>query len=171
VVEANTEGTVNVLRGNGDGTFHDPVALRPGVFPGSVAVGDFRGDGIPDLAVTDFDHGNTVSVLLGNGDGTFRAPIRVGVGTGARSVLVGDFHGDGIPDPGVLSAGNTVSVFRGNGEGRLCMFGIQSVLDLLRTDHAGRYGQRLPAPRASACHEPRARARSSPDDDHRRAGW
>src|SRR5262249_20911589 len=82
LVETSTDGTVNVLRGNGDGTFHDPVALRPGVFPGSVAVGDFRGDGIPDLAVTDFDHGNTVSVLLGNGDGTFRAPIRIGVGTG-----------------------------------------------------------------------------------------
>src|SRR5208282_156447 len=36
-----------------------------------VVSGDFNGDGIPDLAVTDIND-NTVSVLLGNGDGTFQ---------------------------------------------------------------------------------------------------
>src|SRR5437879_4321271 len=36
----------------------------------SVAVGDFNGDGIPDLAVANTVSNGTVSVLLGKGDGT-----------------------------------------------------------------------------------------------------
>src|SRR5947207_11794237 len=38
--------------------------------PTFVAVGDFNGDRVQDLAVANFDS-NTISVLLGNGDGTF----------------------------------------------------------------------------------------------------
>ena len=45
-----------------------PVGMRPF----SVATGDFNGDGVPDLAVANFNS-NTVSVLLGNGDGGFQA--------------------------------------------------------------------------------------------------
>jgi hypothetical protein len=40
--------------------------------PESVAVGDFNGDGNPDLAVATF-YG--VSVLWGNGDGSFQAHV------------------------------------------------------------------------------------------------
>src|ERR1700730_2115211 len=36
--------------GNGDGTFQQPLPLT-GLAPSSVAVGDFNGDGEPDLAV------------------------------------------------------------------------------------------------------------------------
>jgi len=39
--------------------------------PYSVAVGDFNGDGVQDLAVANINSAN-VSVLRGNGDGTFR---------------------------------------------------------------------------------------------------
>jgi hypothetical protein len=118
LVETNSDGTVNVLLGNGDGSFQDPVALHLGGNPSSVAAADLRGNGITDLIVTSTgptDPG--VSVLLGNGDGTFRAPVRYQVGTGAGSVLVGDFNGDGIPDLAVISAGHTASVLRGNGDG------------------------------------------------------
>src|SRR5438034_741092 len=41
-----------------------------GTAPESVAVGDFNGDGIQDLAVANTGS-STVSILLGNGDGTF----------------------------------------------------------------------------------------------------
>src|SRR5437879_4028324 len=45
-----------------------------GTNPYSVAVGDFNGDGIPDLAVTDslFSNG-TVGVLLGKRGGSFQS--------------------------------------------------------------------------------------------------
>ncbi len=41
-----------------------------GTNPYSIAIGDFRGIGILDLAVANNSDGN-VSVLLGKGDGTF----------------------------------------------------------------------------------------------------
>src|SRR5437588_9731442 len=50
-----------------------------GTAPNSVAVGDFNGDGKPDLAVAN-NGSNNVSVLLGNGDGTFQAATNFGVG-------------------------------------------------------------------------------------------
>jgi len=71
VVVNHNSGTVSVFLGNGDGTFQSQVTYATGSGPMSAAVGDFNGDGIPDLAVTNM-WGNTVSVLLGNGDGTFR---------------------------------------------------------------------------------------------------
>jgi hypothetical protein len=117
LVETNRDGTVNVLLGNGDGTFQEPVVLQPGVFPTSAAVGDFNGDGIPDLAVADLNAG-TVSVLLGNGDGTFQAPVSIAVGTGASSILAGYFNGDGVLDLAMINDGsNAVSVLRGNADG------------------------------------------------------
>ena len=47
--------------------------LGAGVY--HVAVGDFNGDGKPDLAIVGWNGGPVVSVLLGKGDGTFQAPI------------------------------------------------------------------------------------------------
>ena len=73
-----------------------------GSSPTSVAVGDFNGDGIQDLAVANFVSAN-VSVLLGNGDGSFQAARNFGAGSYPRSVAVGDFNGDGKPDLAVTN--------------------------------------------------------------------
>src|SRR5262249_3989943 len=62
--------TLSILLGNGDGSFRPPQTFAVGVAPSSIAVADFNGDGIPDLAVANSQSDN-VSVLLGNGDGTF----------------------------------------------------------------------------------------------------
>jgi len=62
----------------------------------AVAVGDFNGDGKPDLAVSDL--GNDVSILLGKGDGTFEPAVYYGAGSGPETVAVGDFNGDGKLD-------------------------------------------------------------------------
>jgi hypothetical protein len=77
--------------------------------PISVAVGDFNGDGKPDLAVANTS-GNNVSVLLGKGDGTFQAAVNYGAGTESDSVTVGDFNGDGKPDLAQCCSLNDVSV-------------------------------------------------------------
>jgi hypothetical protein len=121
------DGTVTILLGNGDGTF-TPVAASPatGILPASIAVGDFNGDGIPDLAVANecgsdpkCVSGGTVTVLLGNGDGTFTAvPESPVAGRYAQSIAVGDFNGDGIPDLAVGNTGSgTETVLLGNGDG------------------------------------------------------
>ena len=68
-----------------------------GESPISVAVGDFNGDGKPDLAVANYAT-NNVSILFGNGDGTFQAAVDYGVGSKPDSVAVGDFDGDGRLD-------------------------------------------------------------------------
>src|SRR5438046_5429379 len=80
--------------------------------PTFVAVGDFNGDRVQDLAVANFDS-NTISVLLGNGDGTFRAARTVAAGSNPFSVAVGDFNVDGKPDLAVADDGsNTLSMLR-----------------------------------------------------------
>jgi hypothetical protein len=113
-----TDDTVSILLGDGHGGFRtapsSPVAV--GVFPFAVAVGDFNGDGTPDLAVVNA-FSNTVSVLLGNGDGSLKPAVNYAVGSGPGSVAVGDF-GNGHLDLAVTNSGsNTVSVLLGNGDG------------------------------------------------------
>jgi hypothetical protein len=83
----------------------------------AIAVGDFNGDAIADLAVT-IASSNNVSVLMGNGNGTFQAAANYSVGSGPYSVTTGDFNGDGKLDLAVANqTSNTVSVLLGNGNG------------------------------------------------------
>jgi hypothetical protein len=107
---------VSVLLGNGDGSFQAAQDYRVGAAPSSVAVGDFNGDGIQDLVVTDqsFD---LVRVLVGQGDGSLHT-TNVSYVTGREpvSVAVGDFNGDGLPDLAVVNRlSGTVSVLLNDG--------------------------------------------------------
>ncbi len=89
--------------------------LGAGGGPLSVAVGDFNGDGIQDLAVANSGFPYNVSVLVGNGDGTFQAAMNFSAGREPRSVAVGDFNGDGKQDLAVANRGsNNVSVLINN---------------------------------------------------------
>jgi dienelactone hydrolase len=83
----------------------------------SVAVADFNGDGILDLALADWD-AEALGVMLGNGDGTFKAVVNYSAGLDPESVVVGDFNNDGKLDIAEANAfSNNVSVFLGNGDG------------------------------------------------------
>ena len=119
------DGGVSVLLGKGDGTFQPAVNYVAGTFPTSLAMGDFNGDGKPDLAVANHLSHN-VSVLLGKGDGTFQAAVNYGAGGWPNSIVVGDFNSDGKPDVVVadyygaseaLLPPPNVSVLLGRGDG------------------------------------------------------
>jgi hypothetical protein len=109
---------VSVLLGNGAGSFTpapgSPIPVGGG--PTSVIIGDFNGDGRPDLAVTNSYESN-LTVLLGNGVGGF-APAGgspIVVGDDPNAVASADFNGDGKPDLAVTNAlGNSVSVLLNN---------------------------------------------------------
>jgi hypothetical protein len=54
-----TDGGISVLLSNGDGTFQTGVNYAAGTSPVFVAVGDFNGDGKPDLAVANSGYYST----------------------------------------------------------------------------------------------------------------
>jgi hypothetical protein len=82
----------------------------------AVAIGEFTGDGRPDLITADTDAG-TVSVLPGHGDGTFDAPINSPAGTSPGPMATGDFNKDGKTDLAVLDYSAGVLVLLGHGDG------------------------------------------------------
>jgi hypothetical protein len=68
--------------------FQAPLAFDAGSNSVSVAVGDFNGDGIPDLAIAN-SSSRTVSVLLGNGDGTFGVAVDYAAGSSPTAIAWG----------------------------------------------------------------------------------
>jgi len=118
-------GTVSILFGTGDGTFGRAVNYLTGLGPQSIAVGDFNGDGQPDLAITLFE--GKVAILLAGGGGTFLAPAMFDAGPNPGSVIVLDVNQDGKLDLAVANqlevidnaavGGYTASVMNGNGDG------------------------------------------------------
>jgi hypothetical protein len=71
-------------------------------------MGDFNGDGIPDLAVTNRYDGS-LSILLGNGDGTFPVAQNFPAGSEPLFMATGDFNGDGLLDVAVTTVGSPES--------------------------------------------------------------
>ncbi len=104
----------------GNGTFGAPfsVLVDPGNEMNDLILGDFNGDGIPDVATTNVMD-DTVSILLGNGDGTFTAvtPKIQLAGTGTQGVA-GRFNQDSAVDLVVNDFSNHATWFlAGNGDG------------------------------------------------------
>jgi hypothetical protein len=93
------------------------VTYPVGQTPQEVAVGDFNGDGIPDLVTANSGDG-TISILLGSGHGAFMPAKNYPATPLAGAVAVGDFNGDGKLDIVVASFGTgNVGVMLGNGDG------------------------------------------------------
>jgi hypothetical protein len=111
--------TVSVYLGNGDGTFQAPIDSNTTDYNEFVAVGDFNGDGKPDIVVIE---NPSISVLLGNGDGTFQPPSDNNSFVGAHLLAVGDFNNDRELDvivAGYFGSGDNIGVLLGNGDGTL----------------------------------------------------
>jgi hypothetical protein len=134
VLDANGVGApfLTILLGNGDGTFtakpvtgFDSNALSFNSTARKLAVGDFNGDGIPDLAVGEYP--GSAAILLGVGDGTFTLATTLidpgGLEDNAPALSIGDFNGDGVPDLLMIGEGiishdpNNAVIFPGNGDG------------------------------------------------------
>ena len=114
---ANPHQFVDVLLGNGNGTFQGAISSPSIASQGSMlAVGDLNNDGNPDIAAVGTSlfgfqgGGNLVDVLLGNGDGSFVTDPGSPFPTGYNPVvpLIADLNGDGKQD--IAAVGLTSAV-------------------------------------------------------------
>lgn len=121
---SNSNESIGVSFGNGDGTFHAGPSFAVGLQTLGMVTADFNDDGKPDLAYWD-SLGTGLTVLLGNGDGTFTQSSQPATGGSPSYVAIGDFNDDGIEDMAVACTGNTrsgegpavVSILLGVGDG------------------------------------------------------
>ena len=97
-------GSVSVLLGNGDGAFRLAGVFAAGSYPQSVAVGDFNGDALPDVAVANYTS-DTVSVLLNAADWS------------ATPVQASSFVVSGFPSPATAGTAGTFTVTAENAGG------------------------------------------------------
>lgn len=115
---ANSNGTVALLRGTGDGSVQGAISIRA-TNPQCVKASDLNLDGVTDLIVCSGSTSASVTVFLGRGNGTFSpgAQVTTGFGTVA-TVATGDLNRDGKPDLVTLSPDtDRVAVLLGTGTG------------------------------------------------------
>ena len=112
------QNKVNVLLGNGNGTFQPVSVYTVGMNPTFMTTGDFNQDGKLDLAVSN-SSANQVSILFNTGNGLFQRPASIyTVGSNPNSISASDFNLDGKMDLIVTNGqSRTFSVLLNNGDG------------------------------------------------------
>jgi uncharacterized repeat protein (TIGR01451 family) len=113
--------TLDILIGNGDGTFQAPIQSILGpVWSRALLVGDINGDGKPDLVIdlyNPIDGSNYIFVYPGNGDGTFQAPTYFPSSVDMAPLELRDLNGDKKADLVLVGGQNSISIRLGNGDG------------------------------------------------------
>lgn len=108
-------GFVSVLLNGGDGTFRPGETFPRAWPPLAVAIGDFSGDRILDVAAA----GDGVSVFFNRGDGTLGTAVHHPGGGPLTGVIAADLDGDGHLDLAMANNGFqslTVLLNKGNGD-------------------------------------------------------
>jgi len=103
-----------------------PLGLSlPTNSPSAAAVGDFNGDGIPDLVVNAGGPSQPLVIFLGNANGTYTSIAGPSIFTYSFGpIVVADFNGDGKLDMAVLNANSSVvTILLGNGDGTFTIAG------------------------------------------------
>jgi uncharacterized repeat protein (TIGR01451 family) len=119
--------SLNILIGNGDGTFQPAKSIVLTNAGRNIVTGDFNGDSKPDIAVSST---GGILILLGNGDGTFSQGVTLASGSGAEPWSTADLNHDGKLDllanhityspctrGDCTVINSSIGVFLGNGDG------------------------------------------------------
>lgn len=115
-----SDGFIQMLIGNGNGTFRAQASTIPMPYPVAAAVGDFNGDGKLDIVIASSATSN-ISVLLGNGKGGFAKPITTASPIQPAYMTIGDVNNDGFLDVvlgGLYTTNTPFQVFLGKGTGK-----------------------------------------------------
>lgn len=109
-------GQINILLGNGDGTFRTGSAFST-VTSFYLKAADLNNDSKMDLVLSSNVSGG-LHTYLGNGDGTFTYKGASSTSGTMQDVQLYDFTGDGILDAAAISDGTSqVNILQGNGDG------------------------------------------------------
>ena len=136
-------GKLQLFRGTGSGQLAaaTQVTTLSGNYANSVVVGDFNGDGKPDIAAGASSPGR-IEVFLGQGDRSFRSSVVTAIGQlqSPLTLLPGDFDEDGHKDLLVYAAaqaGGQALLLLGRGDGGFSMqqiFSLVSITGLASAD-------------------------------------
>ena len=127
IIAANANsGTVTILLGDGKGHFHSaPGSPFPaGHLPADIGIGDFNGDGNPDLLIPNHQT-PYVTLLLGDGRGGFRpaphSPFSTKANPHPHGVALGHFCGKDQPLDAMIDSWGSgqVELLVGDGKGNL----------------------------------------------------
>lgn len=109
-------GDIDILIGNGDGTFKSPLLNAGGTGINDLYAQDINGDGKTDIVASCYGVG--ARVLLGNGNGTFAAGVNYGSAVPTYNAALLDLNNDGKTDI-ILGdyLGTNLDTMLGNGDG------------------------------------------------------